>query len=279
MNKRILLAASLLALSVPIGGATAAPRETLRIVLASPTQTLDPQRTPSMLSASLLKSAFEQLTRVSEDGTAQPLLAESWKVEPDGLSWLFRLRPNVRFHDGTIFDAQAVVANLSRVLDSKRPNPIRTNLGPITGAEVVDPQTVRIRTSRPFSGLPIALSHNVASMISPRAIVDGSADSGSRPIAGTGPFKVDSFTLPDEVAFVRNDQYWGAVPKLARIEARSRSDDQTRLASFLSGEADLALYLTPESRRRAEADPNLTLATIPSIRLFILHLPMGLRAH
>lgn len=256
--------------------AVAQTRDTLRLVLASPTQTLDPHRTSSILSTAVLKLAFEQLTRIAPDGTVQPLLATSWKVEPDGLTWTVTLRQGVSFHDGTPFDAAAVQANFARLLDPKNAIPARTNLGTMTAAEAVDPATVRIRTSRPFSGLPIALSHSVGSMLSPKSLADGAADAGSRAIAGTGPFRIDRFALPDEVMMVRNDSYWGTPPKLQRIEARSRSDDQTRLAAFLAGEADVNFYLAPEGRRRVEAADGMEVVTVPSIRLFILHLPMAL---
>lgn len=274
MKHKLLLAALLCATHLP--AIAHAQQDSLRLVLASPTQTLDPQRTSSVLSGALLRSAFEQLTRVNTQGAIEPLLAESWEVEEGGLSWLVHLRQGVTFHDGTPFNAEAVVANFTHVLDVSKPNPSRTNLGSLTGAEAVDEHTVRLRTSKPFSGLPIALSHTAASMISPKSIADGSLESGNQIIAGTGPFKLSKFNLPDEVDFERNDNYWGEAAKLQRIEARSRSDDQTRLAAFLSGEADLDLYLTPESRARAEGDPNIEITTLPSIRLFILHLPMGL---
>lgn len=269
--KGFLMAALMSAAVLP---AMAQSRTDLQVVLASPTQTLDPQRTPSVLSASILKLSYERLTQVSPEGSVEPLLAESWTAEEGGLSWLVKLRDGIRFHDGAVFDAAAVVANFERVLDPNAANPVKSNVGPVSAVELVDEHTVRIRTSRPFSGLPIALSHNAVSMISPNSLKD--ADNGGRALAGTGPFKIKDFALPDRVTFERNDDYWGEKPKLTEIEALSRSDDQTRLAAFLSGEADLDFYLTPESRGRAEGSPDLDLINIPSIRLFVVHLPMGL---
>ncbi|MCC7426456.1 MAG: hypothetical protein IT557_06105 [Alphaproteobacteria bacterium] len=258
------------------GGAAAQNRDQLRIVVASPTESLDPHKTSSVLSHAVLKSAFEQLTRIRPDGQVEGLLATSWEMGPEPTTWTFRLRQGVTFHDGTPFNAEAVRANIAHILNPQVVVPARTNVAALVGAEVVDAYTVRIRTRQPFSGLPIALSHGVASMLSPASLTADAARAADRPPAGTGPFRIASFALPDEVLFTRNDNYWGEKPQMQRIEVRSRSNDQTRLAAFLSNEADVNFYVTPEGRTRVQADSALDVQNVPSIRLFMVHLPMGL---
>lgn len=267
------LAAGLIGAAAP---ASAQEDDTLRMVIAAPMQVLNPQRITSVLAASVLKLAVEQLTIVGTEGTVQPLLAESWEVEEGGLSWLVTLREGVIFHDGTPFDAEAAVANFEYLMTTDVPIPGRTHLGPISGAEVVDEHTIRVTTTEPFSGFPIALSHYAASMLSPASLANGAADSGSEVIAGTGPFKMESFQLPDRVTLVRNKNYWGGAPGMARIEAISRADEQTRLATFLSGEADAVFYISPEGLRQAESDPSVKTEIKPAIRQFLLQLPFGM---
>jgi len=272
-----LLLAGLLALGAA-GGAQAQQRDVLRVLVASPTESLDPHKTASILSHAVLKSAVEQLTRIRPDGEVEGLLATSWEMGADSTTWTFHLRRGVSFHDGAPFNAEAVRANLAHILNPQVVVPGRTNVAAISGTEVVDPYTIRIKTSRPFSGLPIALSHGVAGMLSPASLAAATARTADRPPAGTGPFRIASAALPDEVILERNDSYWGEKPAMRRIEVRSRSNDQTRLAAFLAGEADVNFYVTPEGRARVQADTALDVLSVPSIRLFMVHLPMGLPA-
>ena len=255
-----------------------ASRTDLRVTQAAVVLALDPSKNTSVPAGGVLNHVFERLTQVSADGQLEPLLALSWTPAADGLSWNFQLRQGVVFHDGAPFNADAVVMNIQRLIDPKNRVPLVGNIGPITGAKAIDANTVQISTKTPFSGLPIALSHAVAGMVSPRAITAWGEDLGNHPPAGTGPFKVTSFHLPDEVVMERNDAYWGTKPKLTKVTFRPVVDDQTRLASLLSNEVDLDFSVSPEARARAAATDGIELHSIPSIRLFMVDLPFGLPA-
>jgi peptide/nickel transport system substrate-binding protein len=247
----------------------------LRVTFASPIETLDPHKTSSVLAGAMLRNIYEQLTRAAPGGGVEPSLATDWSVSDDNLTWTFHLRKGVKFHDGSPFNAAAVVRTFHRLLDPAVVIPGRTNLGPISKVEAVDDMTVKIVTSEPFSALPIALTHHVSSILSPKSLDEWGDQAGSHPIAGTGPFKIGDFTLPDSVTLVRNEDYWGEKPTLDKIVLMPRSDSQTRLASLLSGETDLDFYVSPESRGRVEADSNFKVEVVNGRRMYIVHLPFG----
>jgi peptide/nickel transport system substrate-binding protein len=169
-----------------------------------------------------------------------------------------------------------VARNFERLLDKNIVIPGRTNLGPIASAKAVDDLTVQFVTSTPFSALPISLSHHVSSMLSPKSLDAWGDQAGRNAIAGTGPFKIKSFRLPDTVLLERYADYAGETPKLAEIELKPRSDAQTRLAALLSDEADLNFYVAPESRARVEADPANKVDVLNGRRMYIMHLPFGI---
>lgn len=273
---------AILTLVATLGLATAtanipakAQESDLSVTFASPIETLDPHKTSSVLAGAILRNIYQQLTMATADGGVGPNLATEWSVADDRLTWTFKLREVVTFHDGAPFNADAVVHNFKRLLNPDVVIPGRTNLGPIASVEKVDDLTVKVVTAKPFSALPIALSHHVSSILSPKSLDQWGEQVGSNAIAGTGPFKIEAFRLPDSVTLQRNDAYWGEKPKLERITLMPRSDGQTRLASLLSGEADLNFYVAPESRGRVEADSNFKVEQINGRRMYVIHLPLG----
>src|SRR3546814_259267 len=124
MNKRVdslfqrkTLAASLLALSALTCGSAAFAAKDVVLALSSQAETLDPYNTNTTLTTAVTKSFYEGLFEFDKDLKIKPVLAESYDVTPDGLTYTFKLRQGVKFHDGTDFNAAAVKANLDRVLN------------------------------------------------------------------------------------------------------------------------------------------------------------------
>ena len=254
--------------------------KTFRAVISLPIQTLDPQKSIAGLAGDALRTVFQTLTFVQSDGSVAPMLAQSWEIDPnsEGLQWIVKLKPNVVFHDGEPFNAAAVAANWKRLLDPKVPIQARSNINMITEVEAIDDLTVRFTTNRPFSGFPMAIGHAVSSIVSPKSIAAGLLDDPNASPAGTGPYRIARFTLPDELEVEKFDKYWGKTGNAEKLVFISRPDEQARMAAFLAGEADANFYVGAESRGRVEGSQDLRTEAIASIREFIVHLPMKVDA-
>jgi len=184
------------------------------------------------------------------DQTAEvtPGLATSWEIdEADHTRWLFHLRKGVKFHDGTDFNADAVVFNLGRIYDDKAPqfdatsSPIvRAVVSMVARWEKLDDYTVAIYTTVPFSHFPYLVTRIL--MVSPSAWEKAGrnwVEFGKAP-AGTGPFKITKVTPRVSVEMSRNDNYWDESrrPKLDRMVVMPMPEANTRVAALRSGQVD-----------------------------------------
>lgn len=179
--------------------------------------------------------------------TLIPGLASEWAVDPaDQTKWTFKLRPGVTFHDGSTFDADAVVWNFEKILnpaapqfDERQSAQGKGRIPTVTSVRAVDPMTVEITTSSPDALLP----YNVAWIVmsSPAAWkTAGGWDGFLKAPSGTGPFKVESYTPRQSARLVRNAAYWDAnrVPKLDAVELLPVPDPSARVAALRSGQVD-----------------------------------------
>ncbi len=183
-----------------------------------------------------------------------PGLAERWEMAPDGLSWTFYLKQNVRFHDGTEFNAAAVAANLDRIMNPDvGSQKARVLLDAYTGYEIVDPYTITLRVSQPYAPLLDALSQVYLGIASPAALKANTNNSYQWHQVGTGPYKLDEFVPGRLIRLIRNEDYnWGPVfyapvvdDSLDTIEFRFYTDPATRSLALESGEVDVVGELLP----------------------------------
>jgi peptide/nickel transport system substrate-binding protein len=183
-----------------------------------------------------------------------PGLAERWEMAPDGLSWTFYLKQNVRFHDGTEFNAAAVAANLDRIMNPDvGSQKARVLLDAYTGYEIVDPYTITLRVSQPYAPLLDALSQVYLGIASPAALKANTDNSYQWHQVGTGPYKLDEFVPGRLIRLIRNEDYnWGPVfyapvvdDSLDTIEFRFYTDPATRSLALESGEVDVVGELLP----------------------------------
>jgi len=174
--------------------------------------------TPRMGGTPTLRVAeqmYENLVTTNVDGTHNPVLATQWTVSPDMKTWTFTLRRGVRFHDGTLFNAAAVVRNYELIMgpDSLVGSAFSDVIGRV---EAVDDSTVRFTLKVPrVSFIEEFVGERRAYMMSPTAVERSGRDYGRRPV-GTGPFKFVEWRPDDRIVVERNDQYWGGAPKLER---------------------------------------------------------------
>ena len=184
---------------------------------------------------------FDTLTSLDEKGKPQPRLALSWSSSDDYRTWTFKLRPGVKFQDGTPFNAQAVAWNFARQKDPKNNCRCAFYISNILSVEATDDLTVVYHLKDPSVTLPAVMtiqsSNNVVQ--SPTAIQAKGDDYNRNPV-GTGPFIIKSWAAGDRMVLVRNPDYWNkGHPYLDQITLRPLPDAQSRFASLVSGESDV----------------------------------------
>ena len=205
----------------------------------------------------------ENLVVQAEDGSFQPMLAESWETAADGGSILFRLRPGVRFHDGTAMDAEAVKFNLDRVIDPAVNARARQFAGNLAGTDVVGPMQVRVRMKTPSAAFLSVLALEAGSILSPTAVKALGADFARKPV-GTGPFKVTGWS-GGRIESERFDGYWGkgadgkSLPYLDRVVVRVISNTAVKILELKAGTIQLGDSIQIKDFDQIERDPNLTL--------------------
>jgi len=235
--------------------AASSPRSggTLHYGLTLAVSGIDPHVNASSELGIALSSVYDTLVAQDRAGVFHPFLAQSWSVSENDLSYTFKLRQDVTFHDGTPFNAAAVVRNLDRVADpATKSQKAVFLLGPYDHAEVVDDYTVKIVLKAPFAPLLDGLSQVYLGMASPAAL-DQWGDQYQLHQVGTGPFRFVSYQERQTLTLERNPDYrWAPEIRahqgpayLNGVEFRFYGDAATRLPALLSGQADVMGELPP----------------------------------
>ncbi|MCH6264316.1 ABC transporter substrate-binding protein [Neobacillus citreus] len=214
---------------------------------ATDTVTLDPHNLIDAESSRISKNIFETLIDYKKDGTeVVPKLAKEWTVSDDGKVWTFKLQENVKFHDGTDFNAEAVVYNFQRMMDDSHPQHKgdfsifnRTFKGVIQEVKAPDEHTVEFILTAPNATFLPNLGITTFGIISPAALKEYGDNIKDHPV-GTGPFKFVEWKPNDSVTLEKNDKYRVAgLPKLDKLMFKVIPDNSSRLTALKNGEIDL----------------------------------------
>ncbi len=234
----------------PGAPAPAAQRAIFGMQLEPPV--LDPTASPAAaISECLYGNLYEGLVQFARDGSVLPKLAQSWDISDDGLTYVFHLLHDVRFHDGTPFDAGAVKFSLERVLAAKSLNAQRSQLRAIRAVEAVDPHTVRVLLSRRSGGLLQSLALGAFVMVSPQS----AAMNGVHPV-GTGPYRFSEWRRGDSLTLIRNPEFRGPPPALDEVTFKFIAEPTAAFAALMAGDVDaFSNYPAPESFAQFAADP------------------------
>jgi peptide/nickel transport system substrate-binding protein len=212
---------------------------TLRAGLDSDPPNMDPHRSTAAVDRQVFQSLYDKLVDTDQNLAIVPMLATSWTISPDGKTVTFTLRRGVKFHDGTPFNAEAVVYNFDRMRDPNFPSARRSEIGPIQKVEAADPYTVKITLERPYSPLLYVLTDRAGMMVSPASARKEALDFALHPV-GTGAFRFVEKIPQDHITLERNPDYWmQGQPYLDRIIYRPFADDNARVANVKSGDVDI----------------------------------------
>ncbi|CAG9621807.1 glutathione ABC transporter substrate-binding protein [Sutcliffiella rhizosphaerae] len=236
-------------------------------VVSSDAPTLDPHGMNDTATTNVTTQIFDRLTEYAEDGSVIPSLAESF--EPiDELTWEFKLREGVKFHDGTDFNADAVKMSIERIIDPEFASPRAVVLNMITEVIAVDEHTVQFKTEKPFAPLPAHLAHNAGSIIAPSAIEAENNEESTvdeNPI-GTGPFAFESWNRGSEIVLKKNADYWNGAPSLETIKFVNVPEQATRVSMLETGEAQV-MQVGSSDVDRVEGMADIELLTIRGTRM------------
>jgi peptide/nickel transport system substrate-binding protein len=247
---------------------TSAPTPARELVVATWDEpiSLDPANTAAA-GLNPARLIFDTLVVQGTDSTLHPGVAESWQVSRDGHAYTFRLRRNVRFHDGTVLDARAVQYSLDRANGPQAKANFTISLAGIyQSAQIVDELTVRVVLSRPYAAFLPGLAEAYYSIVSPAAVEKDGSDFDRNPV-GSGPFIFQEWVSKSHVTVRLNPAYASGSPSFtpqgpARLDGvtfRLVPDSSTRLATLETGEVHVALEIPPEELGRLRTDRRLRL--------------------
>ncbi len=236
---------------------------------------IDPHFLFATTNTAVSRHLFDALVDRDENLQPRPGLAESWRLV-DPLTWEFKLRPGVRFHDGSPLTADDVVFSISRIpAIPNNPNPYTPLTRSIDTAEAVEPLLLRIRTKFPDAILPNQLAGVfVVSRVAARDAQPADFRSGKAAI-GTGPYRFVAWKPGDRLELARNEAYWGGAQPWEKVTLRVIANDAARTVSLLSGEIDVVGNLNPAHAETLARDPAVTLFKRPSDRVVYLILDVA----
>ena len=249
-------AAGLGAAGLPASCWAAAADSKDQIIISRPEeiQKMDAYDQFNLVNYSLFLHVFDFLVEMDESGKIVPSLAESWESSRDGLSWTFKLRKGVKFHNGETFTSRAVQFSLERLKDKKL---ARSGWwSELDRVDTPDDYTAILRTTAPV-GMMLSNLMTPTVIYSPKAAQDGGPTFYEKPI-GTGPYKFVEWKKNERFVMELNADYWKQpLPKIKRIVYRPIMEDFTRVAGLRSGELDIADTIPPDQVAVLQRDEKL----------------------
>lgn len=240
--------------------------------------TYNPVKASNLNTATML--IYDRLVSQDSDLTYHPHLAESWEDAPDGMSWTFHLKKGVKFHNGEPFNAKTVQTWIGFYAGTD--NSYMTDA--IDKVEVVDDYTAKFIMKRPEPNLLYNLASSFMSIPEPKAYQELGDKYGVTAAIGTGPFKMESFTVGSETVLTRNDDYaWGSplsenkgAAKIKKLTFREIAEESTAFLELKSGGVDMLLGVPTDFVGQLKAEANVNVITLPGQE--VAYMPMNVTA-
>ena len=258
-----------LALTLSIATAHA---QNFTIGLSSDANSMDPHYHLITTNANIAEHVYETLIAKDERQRMKSGLAISWALI-DAVTWEFKLRPGVKFHDGSPFTAEDVLFSLDRPATVKNsPGPYTVYTKAIVEKSAPDPLTVRIKTAGPYPLLP----NEVATIMIVSKKAAGTATTedfnAGKVNIGTGPYKFISWKKGDRTELERFDGYWGTKPKWQKVTMRVLTTDAARVAALLAKSVDAIEAVPTADQQKLERNTAIAVHRSESNRLMYVHL-------
>jgi peptide/nickel transport system substrate-binding protein len=283
-RKRLLtlVSASMLALTLAAcgggtsGGGGVKTGGTLNVGLDSDVVRLDPVKSTALVDRQVMLNIYDTLVRVDAQNKIQPDLATQWNYNsPTQL--VFTLRSDVKFQDGTPFNADAVVTNINRILNDKT-SPRFSEISSVASVQAVDATHVQFNLSKPFAPLLAALTDRAGMMLSPQAISSGEDLVNAPKNAGSGPFEFVEWVKGDHLTLQRNPNYWdksasgASLPYLDKVIYHPITNESVMYTNLQTNTIQVAGTLGATDVAAAKANPSLIYKQIPALSFFGIEL-------
>ena len=272
--RKLATLALVLAASVAPSAFMPAGAQALNIGIQNEPNTMDPQWNVLGSNTQAMRNQYDTLIGRDVNLQLVPSLALSWKVVDD-TTWEFKLRPGVKFHDGSDFTAEDVKFTLARIPTLPgNPSAYTLYINQIKEVVVVDPHTVRFVTDGPAPLLPTNLS-NVFMISGAKGLQPTGDFNSAKASNGTGPFKLVSWSPGAPQMLARNDGYWGPKPAWSTLRINPISRDPARVAALLAGDVDFINRVPIADVARLKGDPKMKLFSGPSAYVYMVYMEVG----
>ena len=232
---------------------------------------MDPMLSGLFVDRHLMYAMYDSLVRVTPKGDIIPWLATKWTISPDGKSYTFTLRTDVKYHDGTTFDAASAKWNLDRYRLTKQSLRLG-ELAPVDTVTVVDPATLKVDLKTPSAPLLSVLVDRSGMMLSQQTVEAGGADFTRKAFnAGSGPFILTEALKDDHYTYKKNPNWWGTAPNgdklpyLDQVIIKPITDGDVRLTNVRTGQVQATNAVTGKDVPTVKADLSLTYQEIAGI--------------
>ena len=265
---RVLLAAVLVT-SCVVSSKIAFAQE-FKLAMSSPPTSMDPHFYNLFPNLNVSDHIFETMVKMDEDSHVVPGIAQSWTMI-NNLTWEFKLRPGLKFHDGSDLTTEDIVWSIDRtstIVGSPGKFDVYTKA--IINKKIVDASTIRFTTKEPY---PLLLADLTSIYIVSKKATQGlSSDdfSSGRGMVGSGPYKFIRFARDDRVELERNDAYWGKKPAWSKVTLRFIPNGATRIAALLAGDVQAIENVPTPDLARIRSEPTVSMYSKTSHRLIYL---------
>jgi peptide/nickel transport system substrate-binding protein len=244
---------------------------TITMALENDVIDFDPLLSRAFVDRNAHYQIYDSLVRVDPTGKIIPWLADKWATSADGKQVTFTLRTDVKYHDGSVFDAASVKWNIDRYRTTDA-SARKGELAPVASVDVVDASTVRFNLSAPFSPLLSLLVDRAGMMVSQK-VADAAGQDFTRKAfkAGTGPFVLTEAVKDDHITLEKNPAWWGkdsagnVLPLLDKIIIKPITDSNVRLTNLKTGDAHIANNIAPKDVAGLKTDTTMTYQQVPGL--------------
>ncbi len=259
------------ATTAPAAAAKPSSGGTATFVLENDVIDFDPMASRAFVDRNAHYQIYDSLVRVDASGKIIPWLAETWQFGNDGRTVTFGLRKDVKYHDGSPFDAESVKWNMDRYTKTEGSNR-RGELAQLDSVEVVDTSTVKFNLKNAFAPLLSLLVDRAGMMVS-RKVVEAAGQDFTRKAfkAGTGPFVLTEAVKDDHITLERNPDWWGKdqsgnkLPYLDKVVIRPITSTDVRLTNVRTGNADVANRIAGKDVAGLKNDSTLSYQQKPGL--------------
>ncbi|MGH2497971.1 MAG: ABC transporter substrate-binding protein [Ktedonobacteraceae bacterium] len=235
--------------------------------------TMDPLKSTALVDRQVMLNMYDTLVGLNAQGQIVPDLATTWSnTTPNQL--VFTLRTGVTFWDGTPFNADAVVFNINRILNTPA-SPRNSELATVQSVQAIDATHVQFNLKKPFSPLLATLTDRAGMILSPAAVQKAGTNLGNAPVgAGSGPFMFSEWVKSDHLLLKRNPHYWMkdsqgvALPYLQSIKYRPITNESVEFSNLQTGAINVADTISPNDVPTAKSSSNLVYNQSPGLSFF-----------